>query len=104
MDAQDARTCIQLMNCFLQSLLPYTPILLWPAFGFLARDIAKAKGCLDIKLHMILGPFGYLDALAMPDLKSQMYLRKIAERYSLESELQAVLSTPKNATSRMSAR
>ena len=92
------------MSCFLQSLLPYTPLLLWPAFGFLARDIAKAKGCLDIKLHMILGPFGYLNALAMPDLKSQMYLKKIAERYSLESELQSVLSTPKIATSEIGAR
>ena len=92
------------MACFLQSLLPYTPLLLWPAFGFLARDIAKAKGCQDIKLHMILGPFGYLNALAMPDLKSQMYLKKIAERYSLESELQELLGSPKKISWKTSAR
>ena len=92
------------MACFLQILLPYTPLLLWPAFGFLARDIAKAKGCQDIKLHLILGPFGYLNALAMPDLKSQMYLKKIAERNSLESELQAVMNSPRNTSYQVNAR
>ena len=82
------------MACFLQSLLPYTPLLLWPAFGFLARDIAKAKGCQDIMLHLLLGPFGYLNALAMPDLKSQGYLKRIAERYSIESELYEAIFSP----------
>ena len=92
------------MACFFQSLLPFTPLIFWPAFGFIARDIAKAKGCQDIKLHLILGPFGYLNALAMPDLKSQMYLKKIAERNSLESELQAVLTSPRNTSYQMDAR
>ena len=92
------------MACFLQSLLPYTPLLLWPAFGFLARDIAKAKGCQDLNLHLILGPFGYLNAMAMPDLKSQMYLRKITKRYSLESELEEVLKSPQNTSYQMHTR
>ena len=70
----------------------------------MAKDIAKAKGCQDIKLHLILGPFGYLNALAMPDLKSQMYLKKIAERYSLESELQAVMASPRNTSYQINAR
>ena len=92
------------MACFLQSLLPYTPVFLWPAFGFLAVDVARAKGCKDIKLHLILGPFGYLNALAMPDLKTQIYLKTIAEKQSLESELQSILSAPQKTSSQVSAR
>ena len=92
------------MACFLQSLLPYTPLILWPAFGFLAVDVAKAKGCKDIKLHLILGPFGYLNALAMPDLKSQMYLRAVAKTQSLEAELQSMLTSPQKTSNQVSAR
>ena len=92
------------MACFIQSILPFAPLILWPAFGFLALDVAKAKGCPDIRLYLILGPFGYLNALAMPDLKSQMYLRKIAERYSLESELEEVLKSPQNTSYQMHTR
>ena len=91
------------MTCFFQSLLPYIPLLLWPAFGFLARDVARAKGCQDMKLHLILGPFGYLSALAMPDFKLQMYLKKMAERNSIESELQEVLSSSQKTSFKMSA-
>ena len=92
------------MACFLQSLLPYTPLILWPAFGFMAIDVARAKGCKDIKLHLILGPFGYLNALAMPDLKTQMYLRAISEKQSLEAELQSILNSPQKTSNPVNAR
>lgn len=92
------------MACLFQSLLPYTPLILWPAFGFLAVDVARAKGCKDIKLNLILGPFGYLNALAMPDLKTQMYLRAITEKQSLEAELQSILNSPHKTSSQVSAR
>ena len=105
MDLTQASTNIlKAMACFLQSLLPYTPLILWPAFGFLAVDVARAKGCKDIKMHLILGPFGYLNALAMPDLKTQMYLRAISEKQSLEAELQSILSSPQKTSTQMSAR
>ena len=105
MDLTQASTNIlRAMACFLQSLLPYTPLILWPAFGFLAVDVAKAKGCKDIKLHLILGPFGYLNALAMPDLKSQMHLRAIAQQQSLEAELESILTSPPKTSRRLSAR
>ena len=92
------------MACFVQSVLPYTPLLLWPAFGLLARDIAKVKGCQDITRHLLLGPFGYLNALAMPDLKSQMYLKRMTEKYSIESELHEVLVSPSKAPHQIHAR
>ena len=95
------------MACFIQSLLPYAYLLpLWPAFGLLAKDVAKAKGAtsINIKQYLCMGPFAYLGALGMPDFKSQLYLRKIAERYSLESELQAALTSPKHASYQMNRR
>ena len=92
------------MACFLQSLLPYTPLILWPAFGFLAINVARAKGCKDINLFLILGPFGYLNALAMPDLKTQMYLRAIAQKQSLEAELESILGSSQEASTEVSAR
>ena len=105
MDLTQASTNIlRAMACFLQSLLPYIPLILWPAFGFMAIDVARAKGCKDIKLHLILGPFGYLNALAMPDLKTQMHLRTIAEKQSLEVELQSILTSPQKASIQISAR
>ena len=66
------------MACFFQSFLHYSPLILWPLFGYMARDIARAKGCQGINQYLIIGPFGYLTALAMPDFKSQMYLKSIA--------------------------
>ena len=105
MDLTQAYTNIlRAMACFLQSLQPYTPLILWPAFGFLAIDVARAKGCKDIKLHLILGPFGYLNALAMPDLKTQMYLRAIAQKQSLEAELESILGSSQKASTEVSAR
>ena len=92
------------MACFIQSILPYTPLILWPAFGFLAIDVARAKGCKDIKLYLMLGPFGYLNALAMPDLKAQMYLRGISEKQSLEAELQSILNSTQETSNQVSAR
>ena len=92
---QAAPVCYKHMACFLQSLLPFSPLLLWPAFGLLAADIAKAKGCMGIKYYLILGPFGYLASLAMPDLKSQKYLKIISERIGLETELQSIIHNQK---------
>ena len=66
----------------------------------MARDIARAKGCQGINQYLIIGPFGYLTALAMPDFKSQMYLKSIAidDRPSLESELKSILDNPNSQT------
>ena len=70
----------------------------------MAVDVARAKGCKDIKLFLILGPFGYLNALAMPDLKTQMYLRAISEKQSLEAELQSILSSPQKTSTQVCVR
>ena len=80
------------MACFIASLFPYAYLLgLWPAFGLLAREVSKAKGCKEIKYYLILGPFGYLTALAMPHMKAQSYLKSIARKYSLETELSSIV-------------
>ena len=82
------------MACFIASLFPYAYLLaLWPAFGLLAREAAMAKGCKEIKYYLILGPFGYLTALAMPDTKAQSYLKSIAKKYSLETKLNSIVDT-----------
>ena len=83
------------MACFIKSLFPYAYLVgLWPAFGLLAREAARAKGCKEIKYYLVLGPFGYLAALAMPDMKAQSYLKSIARKYSLETELNSIVDTP----------
>ena len=80
------------MACFIASLFPYAYLVaLWPAFGLLAREVARAKGCKEIKYYLILGPFGYLTALAMPDMKAQSYLKSIARKYSLETEMNSIV-------------
>ena len=82
------------MACFIKSLFPYAYLVgLWPAFGLLAREVARAKGCKEIKYYLILGPFGYLTALAMPDMKAQSYLKSIARKYSLETEMNSIVDT-----------
>ena len=82
------------MACFIKSLFPYAYLVgLWPAFGLLAREVARAKGCKEIKYYLILGPFGYLTALAIPDMKAQSYLKSIARKYSLETEMNSIVDT-----------
>ena len=82
------------MACFIKSLFPYAYLLgLWPAFGLIAREAAKAKGCKELNYYLILGPIGYLTALAMPDMKAQAYLKSIARKNSLETELNSIIDT-----------
>ena len=53
----------------------------------------QKKGYKEVKYYLILGPFGYLTALAMPDMKAQSYLKSIARKYSLETELNSIVDT-----------